>query len=808
MSYKEDELKKITTNSILKQTISLVLAFVIIFSGLTTFFEIGVIKAADEEIEDSRTALQAEVDKEKTIISSYKYKNAGATLKYAYFNAIEEAKALLLKNDSELTKEQLDATKLKLQNSANALDGRSPSTSPTDVKITTTAADLSADPVKEGISILTATVPANSIVEITYTNVNNMFKRIEKTKVNANFECELPLDIPDGATVSITALESGKLVSETILTIFTVDKTKADEAKEVAEALEIDPETTNLEDKVVIEALNILNNLFIKTKPSAGQGQIDDATKILNEALIAKATADLKASRNALEGAVKEANTIKVSASYYNAKYAEKESYDDAITAGQMILRKNDATYVEINEALDKINTANNALSGQETDKSKLLEEVNKEADIKGLDAYKNATDEEKEAYDNALKSAKEVLDMDTTLTQMDIEMSLMELKQATTALSGKADKTALKELIDSAKKLILDEIKPLDKEVIDALISAETAYESSETTQDEVDKAKKDLDDALVAREVGNDLAAAKNLLQKILEESQNVKASDAYKNATNSEKAAYDNAVLAGQKILSNPNSTIAEVNSARIDIGNAKRRLSGLPVVIDKVNKEILEVAIEDGERILKNNLPSNLQEELIGVLSEGQIVLLDYNATQAEIDRIIKKIRNEVLTIEKYLRQEKEKLQINPWILFSSYETTISAKLEKSVIGTKMITRYINGYEDGSFKPEGEITRGEAAVMYARLLTDNNVPKEKSTFEDGSFKPDETITRAEAVTMLNRLFKRSVTPDNIATVNENSITKFSDTKNHWAEYDIISASNTREQYVENGNWILVK
>lgn len=94
------------------------------------------------------------------------------------------------------------------------------------------------------------------------------------------------------------------------------------------------------------------------------------------------------------------------------------------------------------------------------------------------------------------------------------------------------------------------------------------------------------------------------------------------------------------------------------------------------------------------------------------------------------------------------------------------------------------------------------------MYARLLTDNNVPKEKSTFEDGSFKPDETITRAEAVTMLNRLFKRSVTPDNIATVNENSITKFSDTKNHWAEYDIISASNTREQYVENGNWILVK
>ena len=74
-------MKKATIKNILKQTISLALVFIIIFSGFTSLFEIEVIKAADGEIADSKVALQAEVDKEEEVKNSYKYKMQQATKK-------------------------------------------------------------------------------------------------------------------------------------------------------------------------------------------------------------------------------------------------------------------------------------------------------------------------------------------------------------------------------------------------------------------------------------------------------------------------------------------------------------------------------------------------------------------------------------------------------------------------------------------------------------------------------------------------------------------------------------------------------
>ena len=88
---------------------------------------------------------------------------------------------------------------------------------------------------------------------------------------------------------------------------------------------------------------------------------------------------------------------------------------------------------------------------------------------------------------------------------------------------------------------------------------------------------------------------------------------------------------------------------------------------------------------------------------------------------------------------------------------------------------------NGYGDGTFRPGQNITRAE----YVKALTscvpaveaDNPFSDVKSThwayrniltaiskqwingYEDGTFRPDQTITRAEAVTILNRALKRT-------------------------------------------------
>ena len=98
-------------------------------------------------------------------------------------------------------------------------------------------------------------------------------------------------------------------------------------------------------------------------------------------------------------------------------------------------------------------------------------------------------------------------------------------------------------------------------------------------------------------------------------------------------------------------------------------------------------------------------------------------------------------------------------------------------------------YIAGYEDGTVRPDGNITRAEVATIFFRLMTDeyretcwstssgftdvtaanwyNNAISTTanagwvSGYPDGTFRPNAYITRAEAVTLINRMLDR--TPD---------------------------------------------
>ena len=132
-------------------------------------------------------------------------------------------------------------------------------------------------------------------------------------------------------------------------------------------------------------------------------------------------------------------------------------------------------------------------------------------------------------------------------------------------------------------------------------------------------------------------------------------------------------------------------------------------------------------------------------------------------------------------------------------------------DKPELNTEDHYAYIVGYEDGSVQPEGDITRAEVATIFFRLLTDesrnefwsqtNNytdVPADAwynnavSTltnagiidgYEDGTFKPDGNITRAEFATIAVRFFE--------ATYDGGDL--FSDIAGHWAQDYINEAAN---------------
>jgi hypothetical protein len=126
--------------------------------------------------------------------------------------------------------------------------------------------------------------------------------------------------------------------------------------------------------------------------------------------------------------------------------------------------------------------------------------------------------------------------------------------------------------------------------------------------------------------------------------------------------------------------------------------------------------------------------------------------------------------------------------------------------KAAIESAAGSGLMDGYPDGSFKPEQTITRAETASIAARLskategggsfsdtvghwaaaaIEQAKAARVVSGYEDSTFRPEQTLTRAEAVTMLNKLSGR----DTLFV----SDAKWSDVPaQHWAYRNIQEAS----------------
>ncbi|WOC75621.1 S-layer homology domain-containing protein [Intestinibacillus sp. NTUH-41-i26] len=131
--------------------------------------------------------------------------------------------------------------------------------------------------------------------------------------------------------------------------------------------------------------------------------------------------------------------------------------------------------------------------------------------------------------------------------------------------------------------------------------------------------------------------------------------------------------------------------------------------------------------------------------------------------------------------------------------------------------------ITGYEDGTFRPEQPITRSEFAAIAARFarastdkaLTFPDVPADAwyrgavqtavsygwiNGYEDGTFRPEQPIGRAETAAIINRMLARIA---DRSAVDNGAGTRFPDVPaSHWAFYDVVEAS-TEHDYTRDSN-----
>ena len=187
----------------------------------------------------------------------------------------------------------------------------------------------------------------------------------------------------------------------------------------------------------------------------------------------------------------------------------------------------------------------------------------------------------------------------------------------------------------------------------------------------------------------------------------------------------------------------------------------------------------------------------------------------NITRAEVATIFFRLLNEE-TRQKYLTKENSFSDVNEGDWFNTAVSTMAA------MGV------INGYPDGSFRPNANISRAEFAAIAARFdidkehgsstfidVKDHWAEEEISIsayngwilgYPDGKFLPDKKITRAEAMSLVNRVLQRIprsvedllpnmiVWPDNMDTkmwyylavqeaTNSHEYSRYPDMTEHW-------------------------
>lgn len=178
----------------------------------------------------------------------------------------------------------------------------------------------------------------------------------------------------------------------------------------------------------------------------------------------------------------------------------------------------------------------------------------------------------------------------------------------------------------------------------------------------------------------------------------------------------------------------------------------------------------------------------------------LVYPDANITRAEVATIFYRLLSDEIRQEWWTTQEPyPDVDEDDWFYNAVCALTYGGIME--------------GYPDGSFAPNDEITRAELATVLCRFDTKFGHLDITSTFSDvkghwaedyidhaatrkyilgytdGTFKPDQKITRAETVTMVNRLVGRNVDETGLIS----GYIRWPDNKaGIWSYYEMIEAT----------------
>ena len=545
--------------------------------------------------ETNKTELQDAIDQASTVESSNNYTNADANLQRAYTDAISAGQTVL--SNANATQTEVDNALTTINNAKDALNGdakkaaskealqKAVDEAPT-VKSDDAAYYNGSDEAKAAYDKAISdgqTVLDNS--DATATQITDALNAINTAKGNLKGEATdksvLQKVVDNSATVKEsnnytnadetqkTAYDNAVTAAQTVL-----DKTNATQA-EVNQALQ-DLETANnnlngdakteAANKAALEAAvkdapNVRNTPAYyngsKEAQTAYNNAINAGQAVLNETnpfasdvknaldAINAAKDNLKGeatNTEALETALTNANNAKETGNYTNADQANQEALNNAITAGQEILKNTNATQAEVNNAAKAITDAINGLNGDSNlanAKTAATEDIQKALDTKTTEIT-DATNIDQATKDQLIADAKKAAeDANTAINQVTNANAVNTAKTEGITKINNVKIPSLDDAKTNAAKEIDQALTDKTKEITDAENIDQTtkdqlikgATDAATTAKDAIEKSTTN-DEATKAGQAGVD--AINNVKVPSVTDSQNA-AKDAIDDALN---------------------------------------------------------------------------------------------------------------------------------------------------------------------------------------------------------------------------------------------------------------------------------
>ena len=175
------------------------------------------------------------------------------------------------------------------------------------------------------------------------------------------------------------------------------------------------------------------------------------------------------------------------------------------------------------------------------------------------------------------------------------------------------------------------------------------------------------------------------------------------------------------------------------------------------------------------------------------------------------------RAEVATI--FFRLLTDETRESYWSQSSGFTDVASGAWYNNAVSTLTRAGILDGYEDGSFRPNASITRAEFTKIAVSFFKHaggassnpfNDVPDSAwyaefvkaaaelgliDGYEDGTFRPNAPITRAEACTIVNRTLGRAPDKDNLLPEHE-MLTWPDNSRDAWYYAQIQEATNSHD------------